>query len=105
MSVKSGHEGWHNGGRVPIACVHHLPTLKSKPPESGHRQSQCPGQSQAALIGNEVHYSQVKLGGVQLVEQCPVLQDHLAVHVGHAVDISRQGEWGVCLVPDYWALE
>ena len=43
--------------------------------------------------------------GVKLLEQRPVLQDHLAVDVGHAVQVGRQRVGAVRLVPDYRTLK
>jgi hypothetical protein len=65
-------------------------------------ESACQGQ--AALVSYQVHDSKVEPGGVELPEQGLVFKDHLAVDVGDTVEVPRDGERFVSVVPQDFPL-
>ena len=101
----SRHEGWHQGREVEVTRVNDLPSLVSKPPVGGHRETQSSSQRHAALVSYQIHNGEVVVLPGQLGQQRLVLQDHPAVDLSDAVEVSGQVVGAVRLVPDDWTLQ
>ena len=95
-----GHEARHQGGQVEVAGVDGLAALEPEAPVGDDGEAEQPRQHQAALVGDQVHDREVELLLLEAGEQPRVLQHHLAVDVGDAVEVGGQLVRVVSLVPD-----
>ena len=66
--------------------------LVAEPPECCNRQPQAPSKGQAALVGDQVDKSQVKVGVVKLLKKLFILQQHLK-----NLDVFRLAR--ICYIP------
>ena len=77
-----------------------LAALEPEAPVGDDGEAEQPRQHQAALVGDQVHDREVELLLLEAGEQPRVLQHHLAVDVGDAVEVGGQLVRVVSLVPD-----